>query len=147
MTTPTVLPKFTRRQLLLILGGVVLVLSLCVLAFLLFGPVIMPGGTIENQKARVFPHIEKAIHATFPGYCNGADDQLTIEPGFIITGVVERWTVRCVPDKTPWNEPFVDINIDACTISRPLSSSMEWSQIYRSAVDKDGNLPHLVGCS
>ena len=141
-------PKFTRRRTLLILAGVVIALSLAALVWWLLGPIFYPaGGSIENQKANALPRIEKALHATFPTYCSGANSQIKIDSGFIQTGVVEQWTVRCIPDPTPWNEPFVDIDIQACRIQRPLGASLEWSQIYYWALDKKGSLPNLVGCS
>ena len=128
--------RYGRR----IIIGCGMLLTLCCLSALVYLGVGMQRGLSAQKR------IEKAVRASFPGFCAAAGNTLVVErtafdPLPIFNEAV--WDVSCEPQRSsmPWPGPAMTVNMLTCVASVPPTASLDWYPIYGSLFKAGQPLP------
>jgi hypothetical protein len=114
-------PRKRHRTLL----GCVVALGICGLSILL--AILIAGWQMPGVARRV----ESAVRASFPGFCNGASDHMTVQlSGLPASWMPNRyWDIRCDPG-SEWAGPAMTIDAQTCSVLVPQYGVPEWYQSY-----------------
>jgi hypothetical protein len=117
-------------------------LVICVVALVLCGLVILSINLFAGwQRPIVASRVERAVRASFPGFCAASEEQVTVQPSSIPMSLIPNryWDIRCEPGA--WmTGPAMTIDVRTCSVLVPQYGIPEWHQSYGSMYENGQRL-------